>query len=306
MERDLVDWLQKTLPPHPLLRVGLGDDAAVLSLRQTADLVVTTDSLGDGSHFLLNEAEPRWIGHKCLAANLSDLAAMAAKPVAVVVSVMLPRGHADPLALAKGLYRGMLPLAEQFETIIAGGDTNVWDGPLTVSVTAFGQPTDRGALLRSNARAGDAILVTGELGGSITGRHLDFTPRVAEALLLHQRYDLHAGMDITDGLSLDLSRLCAASGRGALLDAAAIPVSPAAQQLAAADGTDPLHHALSDGEDFELLLTAPRETAEAMLRESPVECGLSIVGEVTARPGMEIREADGHTTTLEPTGFWHG
>ncbi len=159
----------------------------------------------------------------------------------------------------------MIPLAAAFDLALAGGDTNAWDGPLTVSVTAFGTTSSKGALLRSGARPGDAILVTGELGGSIVGHHLDFTPRVHEALRLHRDYDLTAGMDITDGLALDLDRLCQASGCGAVLFADAIPTSAAAEQLAAAEGGDGLRHALSDGEDFELLLTAPADVAQRII-----------------------------------------
>jgi thiamine-monophosphate kinase len=297
MERELVDWLRRTLPPHPLLKVGLGDDA---------NLVVTTDSLGDGAHFHVDQTEPRWIGHKCLAANLSDLAAMAAQPLAAVVSLMLPRDHADPAALAQGMYAAMIPLAAEFDLALAGGDTNAWDGPLTVCITAFGTTGPRGALVRSGARPGDAILVTGELGGSIVGHHLDFTPRVREALRLHRDYPLTAGMDITDGLALDLDRLCQASGCGAVLFADAIPVSPAAEQLAAAEGGDALLHALSDGEDFELLLTAPADVAQRIIEAQPLECGVSLIGEITDTPGLQLRDASGATRPLQPTGYLHG
>lgn len=299
MERELVAWLRETLP------TPLDDDAAVLDLPAAEPLVVTTDSLGDGSHFRLGEVEPRWIGRKCLAVNLSDLAGMAARPVGVVVSLMIPRACPDRLALAKGLYAGMIPLATQCRAPIVGGDTNVWDGPLTVCITAFGQPTDAGPLTRRAARPGDLILVTGELGGSITGSHLDFTPRVDEALQLATSYPLHAGMDISDGLSLDLSRLCEASGCGAVLDADAVPASAAAHQLAMASGGDPLEHALTDGEDFELLLTADPDTARQIERDQPVPCGVTIVGEITADHGLAIRDAQGQQRTLDPKGYWH-
>src|SRR5207244_13065635 len=130
-----------------------------------------------------------------------------------------------------------------------GGDVNVWEHPLCGSVTVLGQPTAKGPLRRSGARVGDWILVTGSLGGSILGHHLDFEPRLAEALLLHERYLLHAGMDLSDGLALDLSRLADESGVGAVLRLTDIPVSPAAEQLSRQldDGVTPLDHALGDG-----------------------------------------------------------
>ncbi len=150
---------------------------------------------------------------EALAVNLSDLAAMAARPLAAVIALALPR-H-DALRIAQELYEGLLPLAERYGVAIAGGDTNSWDAPLAVAITLLGTPGPRGPLLRSGARPGDRILVTGAFGGSILDRHFDFEPRVHEALLLASRYDLHAGIDVSDGLSLDLSRLAAASGCGA-------------------------------------------------------------------------------------------
>lgn len=307
MEREFVDWLRKTLPPHPLLRVGPGDDAAVLAWADFDDMIVTTDLLADGTHFLTEEVDPVLIGRKCLAANLSDLAAMAAEPVAVVVSLLLPResaGRHDTWQLTRKLYEGMIPLAEQFKVTIAGGDTNVWDGKLAISVTALGRTTQRGPLLRCGAKVGDRLLVTGELGGSIEGEHLAFVPRVAESLQLHACYELHAGMDITDGLAIDLCRMTEASGVGAVLRADAVPTSPAAERLAMASGGDAASHALSDGEDFELLLAIPPAEAERLVQDQPIECGVTEIGHIV-EAGLWLENAQGKRHVLKTTGYEH-
>ncbi|MEN6458454.1 MAG: thiamine-phosphate kinase [Thermoguttaceae bacterium] len=305
MERELIRWLRRRLPPHPLLRLGLGDDAAVLDMANTDQCVVTVDMLTDHVDFELAAVDPRRVGRKCLAANLSDLAAMAARPLAGVVAICLPRQNGFELAVS--LFEGMIPLAEKYDLAIAGGDTNSWPGPLAVSITLLGGVTERGPLRRNAARPGDHILVTGSLGGSILGRHLDFEPRVSEALELHRRYDLHAGMDISDGLSLDLSRLVAESGCGAVLREGAIPVSDDARRLAKerADGLSPLDHALSDGEDFELLLTVPPDTAKQMLSEQPLGVPLTDIGQCVAEPGLWIADADDRRAPLQPHGWEH-
>lgn len=303
MERIFVDWLTKHLPPHPQLRLGIGDDAAVLTGWNSSDLVVTTDALSDRVDFRLSHIEPEQVGHKALAVNLSDLAAMAAEPVAAVVSLVLPRDGALDLAVA--IYRGMLPLAEQFAVAIAGGDTNTWDGPLVVSVTALGRTTDRGPLVRSGARSGDVLLVTGAFGGSILGRHLAVEPRVREALALHAKYDLHAGMDVSDGLALDASRLAEASGCGAEFDLTAIPISADARRLAASTDRTPLDHALGDGEDFELLLAAPPDVAAAILRDQPLGVAVTAVGTFIEERGLWRRDETGALVALEPTGYQH-
>ena len=147
MERDLIRWLRKRLPPHPLLRLGPGDDAAVLDMANVAECVVTVDMLTDHVDFELSKIDPRRAGRKALAANLSDLAAMAARPLAGVVALALPRQGAMELAVA--LYEGLLPLAEQYDLAIAGGDTNSWDGPLAISITLLGAVTERGPLRRA-------------------------------------------------------------------------------------------------------------------------------------------------------------
>jgi thiamine-monophosphate kinase len=303
MEAEFLSWLRSRLPAHPRLRLGVGDDAAILQLAQDGRCVVTSDMLNDGVDFLWGQCAGPLVGRKSLAVNLSDLAAMAARPLAAVISLALPRQHA--LAVACQLYEGLLPLADEFGVAIAGGDTNVWDGPLAISITAIGEATERGPLLRSGARPGDAILVTGRLGGSLLGRHFHFTPRVREALLLNERYALHAGIDISDGLSLDLSRLAQASGCGAVLELAALPLDDDAYRLAAQDGATPCEHALADGEDFELLLAVPPDEARRLLADQPLPVPVTRIGSFLDQPGLWAADPDGQTQPLTPRGYEH-
>jgi thiamine-monophosphate kinase len=305
MEQALIRWLRERLPPHPLLKLGIGDDAAILDLRGAAECVVTVDALMDGVDFRLSEIDPRRAGRKALAVNLSDLAAMAAEPLAGVVALVLPK--TGGLELATALYEGVLPLAEKHGLAIAGGDTNSWDGSLVVSITLLGKVTPRGALRRGGAKVGDRILATGAFGGSILGRHLDFEPRVAEALLLNKRYELHAGIDVSDGLSLDLSRMAEESGCGAVLDLKKIPIAVDAQRLAEqlGDGSTALDHALSDGEDFELLLAVPPEEARRIVADQPFDVPITEIGEMTADMGLWQCGKTGAKLPLRPRGWEH-
>jgi thiamine-monophosphate kinase len=305
MESEFLRWLMGRLPAHPALLVGPGDDAAVLRWADRAECVVSVDMLTDGVDFELEKVSPRLAGRKALAVNLSDLAAMAARPLAAVVSLVVPRSGG--LELAQELYEGLLPLAERYGVALAGGDTNSWEGRLVVSVTVLGAVTPRGPLLRSGAQPGDAIVVTGQFGGSILGHHLDFEPRVSEALLLAERYPLHAGIDVSDGLSLDLSRITAASGCGAVVDVHRVPIAPAARTLAAqrSDGSTPLEHALADGEDFELILALPVEAARELIARQPIACGCTQIGQFIAEPGLWQRDASGERRPLVPRGYEH-
>ena len=168
MEQQFIAWLRQRLPPHPLLRLGPGDDAAVLNMAGIEQCTVTVDMLTDHVDFELAEADPVLVGRKALAVNLSDLAAMASRPLAAVIAVALPRDGGRELAMK--LYEGITPLAERYHVALAGGDTNSWDGPLVISVTLLGQVVGPGPLRRAGARPGDRLLVTGSLGGSILGR----------------------------------------------------------------------------------------------------------------------------------------
>jgi len=305
VEQALIDFLTAAAPPGPGVALSIGDDAAVLDLAGTGNLVVAVDTISDGVDFHLGKVDPQRIGRKALAVNLSDLAAMAATPRAAVVALAMPRD--GTLDLATRLWAGMRTLSDEFGCPIVGGDTGAFDGPLTLSVTVLGSLEGRAPLLRSAARPGDAVVVTGRLGGSILGHHLDFTPRVREALALKKNYELHAGIDISDGLALDLTRLCRASGVGATLWADKIPVAPAAFEMARRAGgrATALDHALSDGEDFELLFTAPWPVAEQLVRDRPVHpTWVTIIGRI--KTGGELTlVVEGRPRELQPAGWTH-
>ncbi|HQR42558.1 MAG TPA: thiamine-phosphate kinase [Gemmatales bacterium] len=264
-ERDYIRWIRTQIASDRRVTIPPGDDCAGIAWSPGKELLVTTDMLLEGSCFL-REAGPVRIGRKAMSVNLSDMAAMAGKPVAAVVSVGLPRDL--PESWAQELFASLHAQAAAFETAIVGGDTNSWNGPLTINVTLFGEPTGGGPVRRGGAKPGDALLVTGTLGGSILGHHLDFTPRVKEAQQLHALAELHAMIDLSDGLSTDLHHLCEESGCGAEVWAEAVPVSLAAQQMQ--PPRSPLEHALCDGEDFELLFAVSAEDAARLLKSQPL------------------------------------
>ncbi len=311
MESELIEHLRRRIPPHPRLLLGPGDDAAVVQMADVDECVMTVDLLTDRVDFELEKVDPRRVGRKALAVNLSDLAAMAAEPLAAVIALALPR--AGGLELAKDLYEGLLPLAGQYDLAIAGGDTNSWDGPLVLSVTLIGKVGSGKdahrpqALRRGGAKPGDRIIVSGRFGGSILGRQFDFNPRVREAILLNRRYRLHAGIDVSDGLSIDLSRVAKESGLGAILDLDAVPVSEDAQRLAAQldDGCGALEHALKDGEDFELILAVPPQEARRMLADRPLDVLLTDVGCFLEEAGLWQTDSRRGKRKLIPSGWEH-
>ncbi|MBI3410965.1 MAG: thiamine-monophosphate kinase [Planctomycetes bacterium] len=300
-EFEYIDWLRKRTPADDRVLVGPGDDCAVLKALAGGAWLVTTDMLLEGTHFVLADAGPRRVGRKAMAVNLSDIAAMAGRPVAAAISVGLPR-NADS-KLAEELYLGMREIADEFKTAIIGGDTNAWDGGLAISVTLLGEPTPPGPVLRQGARPGDWLLITGGLGGSLLGRHLDFTPRIREAQKLHQIVDLHAMIDVSDGLAGDVHHLCEESRCGAVLRADAIPVHPDVSRLH--DQRSLLDHALNDGEDFELAFAVAPADGERLMRTQPVDgIVMSHVGAFIAEGGMWL-EQGGRRDILPPRGYVH-
>ena len=298
-ELDYVSWLAATQVDHPRLALGIGDDMAVLHAGQDR-ILLSSDMILDGVHFDTNKHSLRDIGRKAVACNLSDCAAMAVEPIAITVSVALP--HLADQAYAQELTTGIRDMAEAFDLAIAGGDTTSWQHPLAIDVTIVATPLpDLTPITRAGAKPGDHIYVTGSLGGSLLGKHLTFTPRVKEAVALSRRlrHRLHAMMDITDGLALDLWRLCRASNVGAMLDEKAVGmlISDDARTIADQDGQSPLAHALHDGEDFELLVITDGD-----VEESPVP--MTAVGTITNRD-LCMRQPDGTVVALVPKGYVH-
>ena len=202
----------------------------------------------------------------------------------------------------------MLPLAEQYDLAIAGGDTNSWDGPLAISITLLGSVTGSGPLCRGGAQPGDRIVVTGSFGGSILGRHLDFEPRVREALQLHARYELHAGIDVSDGLSLDLAHVMEESHCGAVINADAVPIADDARRLAEQAGrwsrrrwTMPWATAKTSSWCW----PCRRDAARQMLAEQPLAVPLTDIGEFVAADGLWLQETGGGRRPLPPRGWQH-
>ena len=296
METELLKHI-RTLPGTELI----GDDAAVIG-----DRIITVDMLTEGVDFILAETDPQWIGRKALAVNLSDIAAMGGIPRWIFMAVALPRKGA--LELAEQLLAGAKPLMNKYNLILAGGDTNTWDGGLVISITAMGCVSEKGVFRRSGGKAGDRILVTGTLGGSILRHQFWFEPRINEALHLNEHYEVHAAIDISDGLALDLHRLATESYLGATILESKIPIAEDAVQISRQSGRMPLEHALSDGEDFELLFTVAPKEAEKLLVVQPFRSsGVTLydIGELTAEPGLRMATTDGITKPLMPKGFLH-
>ncbi len=298
-EQEFIDWIRSQSRFDPAkVPVGPGDDCAVVSFG-SEQLIVTTDQVLDGVHFILADHGPTAAGRKAMARNLSDIAAMAAQPVAATATVALPRGI--PREDVEAIYHGLRSVADQFDCPLVGGDVGVWDGALAISVTAFGRVGQRGAILRSGARKGDAICVTGSLGGAWRGsRHLEFTPRIAEARTLASSYDLHAMIDISDGLATDLGHLCRASGLGAEIESAAIPIHA---DVAGLD--EPLSAALSDGEDYELIFTIPADQADRLIADQPLSVEVTRIGTMTEKPGIVLVDSAGGREPMKETGWEH-
>jgi len=279
--------------------IGIGDDCAAIRVGDQ-DLLITTDMLLDGTHFDSVHHAPEQIGRKAMACSLSDLAAMAARPSGAVVAVGLTEGRG--IDYAKRMFEGMRQVADRFGCPVVGGDTTSWSNPAAVCVTMFGAcPEGRSPIRRGGAKPGDVIYVSGPLGGSILGHHLTFEPRIDLACRLAERCQVHAMMDISDGLAIDLSRICEASGVGAVLDETGLSAatSGAARKLSKADGIELLQHVLNDGEDFELLVTMPGEA----LPEDLSVC-LIRVGRIV-ESGLHLRRRDGTESPLRPGGYEH-
>jgi thiamine-monophosphate kinase len=306
-EFDLIHRLTRALPTNSSVVVGAGDDCAVLDAGVPDRLLLfKTDAVVEGVHFTPGTA-PEKIGHKALGRCLSDIAAMAGTPSAALVTIALPPDFSPDFVEA--IYTGLNALARRHQVAIVGGETTTNPGGILISVALLGWVPRGKGVLRSGAEAGDAIFVTGELGGSLAGKHLEFEPRLAEARWLAQAFSLHAMLDISDGLASDLRHILTASRVGAELLATAIPISLEARRAAKAapSSKPPLLAALTDGEDFELLFTVASRDAvplfDAWKTQFP-SLPLTCIGKIKAGEGITIRDGQG-VRPLTAHGYAH-
>jgi len=289
-----LDWIRRA---RQLCRAGIGDDAAVLKWTSKKDLLVTTDMILEKSHFKLSKATAYEIGWKAMAVNLSDIAAMGGLPTSAVVSLGVPPRTRQ--AFLNEIYRGILAVAGRFGVSVVGGDTNA-SGSWVICVTLLGEVPRGKALLRSGAKIGDWIFVSGALGGSYpSGKHLRFMPRIREARYLAHRFGVHAMMDLSDGLASDIRRIMEESRVGVVLEERLIP---------RASGSVSLDSALSDGEDFELLFTlSPLDgTRLARARKKRGLARFTKIGEVVPeKRGVRILRRNGSLEKLRSKGYEH-
>ena len=315
----------------PLIRKGIGDDAAVVSIPSGTWAVLTTDLLTEGVHFDRRTASPASIGYRSAMANLSDAAAMGATPRFLLVSIAIPPGLTA--ADIHALYRGLMSACGRYDVRLIGGDTSASRQGLFLSITLLGTTPKGRALFREGAQPGDGIYVTGTLGDSLAGlqlltgrrtprrgtgltgadrrflenRHRHPTARVEEGLWLNQAKLATAAIDVSDGISGDLRHICAQSRVGADLELAQLPISPACRAYATTRGIVPAELALAGGEDYELLFTVSARDEPKLARQARARQFL-ITRIGTIRPhrfGLHLVGADGARAPLPLTSYRH-
>lgn len=324
-EFELIDLIRGAVgPPSKRVLVGIGDDAAVVTSPR-GRMVATVDTLVEGVHFDLAYTGPRELGQKALAVNLSDIAATGATPLYALISLGLPQHLSDPFVLE--LYNGIRRLAKTSRVDIIGGNLTQSPQVLVIDITLIGE-TKR-YLTRDSAKVGDVLCVTGTLGLSAAGlnylkrfgrsmhgeapftsafeRHLTPTPRVAEGRILNKETGVHAVIDISDGFAKELHHLCQASGVGARVEEADLPVAPETKRVAEFLGTDSRKWVLFGGEDYELLFTAaPKSIAPLQKAFAKLGSSFKVVGQILPKKaGIHLRSMEDKLSPLAPKGWNH-
>jgi thiamine-monophosphate kinase len=316
-------FLQGLMTPHVVR--GIGDDCAVVRASPGMELLLTTDTQEEGVHFRREWSTPQDIGWRCLAVNVSDIAAMGGAPLGALVALCLPATL--DLAFVDAFYEGMQALAHQYRCPVIGGNITQAAAHLSVTIAVLGEAPSGQSVYRSGAQVGDEIWVTGELGGAKAGlealrhplqvatvhseyvlaRYRRPTPRLQEAQYLREYGKIRSLVDLSDGLSSDLTHICEASGVGAQLHAAAIPIHAETRRVAHVLQADPLAYALHGGEDFELCLTAPPGHLTTLQHAfmTRFHCSLVRVGKIQAGSGITLCGADGTQLPLQAQGYDH-
>ena len=322
-EKQFVRWLQSHAAQGGRdLRLGIGDDAALVRPHRGYELILTTDLSVEGIHFTRHLHTPQSVGHRALARALSDIAAMGGKPKFALVSIALSRKSPDNWA--RDFYQGLFRLARRFGVSVIGGDTTFHTGSILVDVTAVGEVLYGRALLRSGASVGDQIYVGGRLGSSAVGlamlksgaqrysqksrndsikAHLFPEPQIRLGEFLSKGRIATSAMDLSDGLSVDLARLCDASGVGARIEASLLPLpsTPLPIEMTAREAE---RLALHGGEDYKLLFTVARRQAQGLSRNL---AGAEVfrIGEITRARSLLLMRDDGREERLAPQGYDH-
>jgi thiamine-monophosphate kinase len=323
-EAELIGRVRSRLPPPPAwLIVGIGDDAAVVEPERNRLEVLSVDALVEGVHFDRAFTPPEAIGHRALAANLSDLAAMGADARLALLSLGLPETF--PVADFDALIAGLAALAARHRLHVVGGNLTRSPGPLIVDVTVVGTVKRRRALVRGGARAGDELYVSGTIGAAAAGlqmlrttnsttteaasapcvhRYLYPEPRVRLGSILGRNRAASACMDLSDGLADAVRQIADASGVGAIIDAADLPIEPEARRWFESRGADPVHEAMVGGDDYELLVAVrPRTRSRLAAAQRHGGVALTRIGVCTAGGGVLLHR-NGATEPM-PRGYTH-
>ncbi|MGN6368353.1 MAG: thiamine-phosphate kinase [Phycisphaerae bacterium] len=305
-ENDFLSWIRQNTPQHPAVKLNIGDDMAAVDIAPSL-AILKIDQCLDQVHFDLRHHSAAQAGTKAVNRCLSDCAAMACLPAALMISVALPNeGPGSGEEFAKELFLACQAAGAALNCPLVGGDTSIWDQRLAITVSALGRiPTGQHLITRSGAKPGDTLFVSGALGGSLLGRHLAFKPRIdlAQKLAKAAGPALHAMMDLSDGLAQDLPRLCNASNVGAQIHTAQLPIHEDAWTLSKKDSLPAGFHALADGEDYELLFALDPDATPAIIGISDIP--LTAIGTITADHALQLIDPDSRPHPWPRAGWEH-
>ncbi len=302
-EIDFISWLKDNLKQGEGVIVGPGDDCAVLDVADYSQITISTDTLLEGTHFSTKD-EAYDIGWKTVAVNLSDMAAMGCRPLWAVTGLGFNRGSDSDWL--KNFTKGLIACSENHALSLVGGDFTTSSNGTSITMTIVGIPFSSNPVYRSGAKVGDIIAVTGSLGGSIKNKHLNFNPRIKESEWLCKNSLPNAMMDISDGISLDLRRLCSESKVGAIIEEDKLPISEDAKAMAMTDKKSAINHALTDGEDFELLLTIDENKWNTIKSNWNLPTAITEIGKITNDCNtLSLRDINGKEAELPKGGYIH-